>query len=453
MKIAVAGYGKVGKTIVSLLAKENHDVVVIDNNAEHIEEAQNDHDIMCVFGNGATRSIQLEAGVPDADIVIAVTGVDEVNLLCCVIAKKLGAKKTIARMRNPEYMDEINMIRDVIGIDLVINPELSAAREIFSVLRFPGLLNIEKFAKGRVELAELSLTSNSPLAGLSLNEIWNRYHVKVLICAVRRDGEVYIPNGDFVLQAEDRIGFSAEPDQALLFLKNADIPIHPPKNVIIVGGGRITYFLTQMLRIIHVNPVVIESNPDICRSLSDAFPNSIVINGDGADRDLLQEEGIRTADAFIANTGTDEVNALLSIYATAQNVPKVVTKVSRISVVDLIGESTIGSVISPKDISASYVVSYVRAMENSGSSSSVETLYRIVNGEVEALEFIVKEDDPKIVGVTLEAMSMKPDILICAIIRKNHVKIPNGKDCFMAGDHVIVVTKQKQLSDLRNILA
>jgi len=453
MNIVVAGYGKVGKAIVSLLVKENHNVAVIDNNAEHIEEAQDDFDIMCVFGNGATRSAQMAANVPEADIVIAVTGVDEVNLLCCVIAKKFGAKKTIARMRNPEYMDEVNMIRDVIGIDLLINPELSVAREIFSVLRFPGLLNIEKFAKGRVELAELSLSPNSPLAGLSLNEVWSRYHVKVLICAVRRDGEVYIPNGDFVLQANDRIGFSAEPDQALLFLKNADIPVHPPKNVIIVGGGRITYFLTQMLQYIHVNPIIIENNPEICRGLSEAFPRSVVINGDGADRDLLHEEGIRTADAFIANTGTDEVNALLSIYATSQNVPKVVTKVSRISIVDLLGESTIGSVISPKDINANYVVSYVRAMENSGSSNSVETLYRIVNGEVEALEFIVKENDPKIVGVSLKELNIKPDILVCAIIRRNLVKIPNGKDCFMVGDHVIVVTKQQQLNDLRNILA
>lgn len=453
MDIIVVGNGKVGRVIVGLLVKEHHNVVVIDNNPIHAEESQNDNDVMCICGNGATRSIQMAAGVSRADLLIAVTAVDEVNLLCCIVAKKLGAKKTIARMRSPEYMDEINMIRDVIGIDVVINPELSAAREIFSVLRFPGLMNIEKFGKGRVELAEMSIAPNSPLIGLSLNGIWDRYHVKVLICAVRRGEDVYIPNGDFVLQAGDHIGFTAEPNESLAFLHNADIPVRLPKNVLIVGGGRISYFLAKMLDHIHVHPVIIEKEPSVCRSLSEAFPNSVIINGDGTNRELLQEEGIRSADSFIACTGTDEVNVLLSIYASQQKVGKIVTKVSRMTLVDLVGEESMGSLISPKDINANHVVSYVRAMENSGRSNNVETLYRIFNGDVEALEFVVLENDPRIIGVQIKDMNTKPDVLVSTIVRKNRVIIPNGTDCFMVGDHVIIITKLQQLNDLRNILA
>lgn len=453
MRIIVVGNGKVGKVIVGQLVKEGHDIVVIDNNPARIAEAQNDYDVMCVCGNGACRSVQMEARAQEADILIAVTAVDEVNLLCCLIAKKLGAKKTVARVRNPDYADELPMIRDVLELDMVINPELATARDIFSVLRFPGLLTVEKFGKGRVELAELRITEDSPLAGLTLNEINRRFKVRVLICAVRRGSETFIPNGDFVLLAGDNVSFTAGPEQAIRFLRDAGIPVKPPKNVIIVGGGRVTHYLTKMLQTINVRPVIIESSYEKCQALSAAFPDSLIIRGDGADRALLQEEGIRKADAFVTLTGTDEVNILLSNYASSQQVPKVVTKVSRIDIIELLGEASAGSVFAPKDIIASRIVSYVRAMGNSGEGNNVETLYRIVDGTVEALEFIVRGSDPALVGVPLRDLQLKPDLLICAIVRGDQVLIPGGNDSFRAGDHVIVVTKTRRLNDLRNILA
>ena len=453
MRIIIVGNGKVGKVIVGRLVHEGHNVVVVDNSPERIAEAQNDNDIMCVCGNGACRSVQLEAGAQEADLLIAVTAVDEVNLLCCLIAKRLGTKKTVARVRNPDYADEMAMIRDVLELDMVINPELAAARDIFSVLRLPGLLTVEKFGKGRVELAELRIDEKSPLAGLSLNEINKKYKVRVLICAVRRGSETFIPNGDFVLRAGDSVSFTAGPDQTLRFLQDAGIPAKPPKNVIVVGGGRLAFYLTKMLRSIGVHPVIIERDFEKCREFSAAFPDCAVINGDGADRSLLQEEGIRRADAFVSVTGTDEVNILLSNYASSQNVPKVVTKVSRIDIIELLGEASAGSVVSPKEIIASRIVSYVRAMRNSGESNHVETLYRIVDGRAEALEFIVRDSDPALVGVPLRELKLKPDLLICAIVRGAQVIIPDGDDSFSPGDHVIVVTKTRRLDDLRNILA
>ncbi|MGI5979316.1 MAG: Trk system potassium transporter TrkA [Oscillospiraceae bacterium] len=453
MQIIVVGNGKVGKVIVSQLTREGHNVVVIDNNPDRIAEAQNDNDVMCVCGNGACRSVQLEARAQEADLLIAVTAVDEVNLLCCLIAKKLGTKKTVARVRNPDYVDEMGMIRDVLELDMVINPELAAARDIFSVLRLPGLLNVEKFGKGRVELAELRITDNSPLAGFSLNEINKKFKVRVLICAVRRGSETFIPNGDFVLRAGDSVSFAAGPDQAIQFLRDAGIPVKPPKNVIVVGGGRLAFYLAKMLRTIGVHPVIIERDHEKCREFAAALPDCPIINGDGADRALLQEEGIRNADAFVAVTGTDEVNILLSNYATSQNVPKVVTKVSRIDIIELLGDTSVGSIVSPKDLAASRIVSYVRAMHNSGEGNNVETLYRIVDGTVEALEFIVRDNDPALVGVSLRDLKLRDDLLICAIVRGSQVIIPSGSDSFAPGDHVIVVTKNRRLNDLRNILA
>lgn len=451
MRIIVVGNGKIGKAITEQLSGEGHDVVLIENNEASITEAQNGHDIMAVYGNGASRDIQLEAGVQQADLLIAVTGGDELNLLCCLIAKKLGAKGTIARVRNPEYNDELSLIRDDLGLSMSINPEFNAAMEIFSVLRFPGVLTVEKFAKGRVELAELRLPKNSELANHTLNEINRKFKVRVLICAVRRGGDTFIPNGDFVLLPDDRISFVSIPAETERFLRAAGIPVRPPKNVIIVGAGRITYYLSRMLRTIGVHPTVIENDVEKCRRFSEVYPDCLTICGDGADRDLLGEEGIYRSDAFVAVTGTDEVNILLSMYATSQKVPKVVTKISRISMIELVGEEYLGSIISPKEITANQVLSYVRAMENSGASN-VETLYRIVDGTVEALEFIVREDDKRLLDIPLKDLTLKNNLLISCIIRGGRVIIPGGNDCIKLNDRVIVVTTTLRLNDLHNII-
>lgn len=451
MHIVVIGNGKIGRAITERLAEEGHDVVLIDHNDARLSEAANGHDIMAICGNGASRGVQIEAGVQQSDMVIAVTGGDELNLLCCLIAKKLGAKRTIARVRNPEYSDELALIRDDLGLSMSINPEFNTAQEIFSVLRFPGVLTVEKFSKGRVELAEFRLPKHSPLATHSLIDINKKFKVKVLVCAVRRGGSTFIPKGEFILLPEDRISYVATPADSEKFLRAAGLTARAPKNVIIVGAGRISYYLSRMLRTIGVKPVVIESDHDKCRKFSAAFPDCLILNGDGADRDLLGEEGISRADAFVAATGTDEVNILLSMYATSQNVPKVVTKVSRISMVELVGDENLGSIVSPKDITASQVISYVRAMENSGASN-VETLYRIVDGTVEALEFIVREDDNKLLDIPLKKLRLRDDLLIACIIRGGRVIIPDGNDCVKLNDRVIVVTTVHKLTDLHNII-
>lgn len=451
MHIVVVGNGKIGKTITERLAGEGHDVVVIDDNEARVSEAQNVQDIMAVHGNGAVRSVQMEAGVPGADLLIAVTGGDELNLLCCLIAKKLGAKSTVARVRNPEYSDELALIRDDLGLSMAINPEFNAAMDIFSVLRFPGVLNVERFAKGRVEIAEFRLPKNSPLANLSLIEISKKYRIKFLICVVRRGEETFIPNGEFVLLPDDRISFVAAPAESERFLRAAGIPVRPPKRVIIVGAGRITYYLARMLRSIGVHPVVIDNSIEKCESFSEAFPDCLVLHGDGSDRELLAQERINQADAFVAMTGTDEVNILLSMFATSQHVPKVVTKVSRFSMIELIGDEKLGSIISPKEVTADQVISYVRALENSGASN-VETLYRIVDGTVEALEFIVREDDKRLLEIPLKELPLKKNLLIGCIIRHSRVIVPNGNDRIKLGDRLIVVTTALRLNDLHNIL-
>ncbi len=452
MRIVVIGCGKIGRSIAEQLAREGHELVLVDSNEERVLETQNGLDVMAICGNGASSAIQREAGVDKCDMLIACTEGDELNLLCCLIAKNLGAKRTIARVRNPEYSDEIALLREDLRLSMAFNPEFSAAQDIFSVLRFPGVMTVEKFAKGRVELAELRLPKNSPIANLSLNDINHKFKVSVLICAVRRGEATFIPNGDFVLLPDDRISFISAPEETERFLKATGLLVRRPKNVIIVGAGRIAFYLTRMLKTIGVNPTVIEKNIEKCREFSAHFPNTLVICGDGADRDLLREEGIGQADAFVSATGTDEVNILLSMYATSKNVPKVVTKISRISMLELVGEENAGSIISPRDITASQIISYVRAKENSGASN-VETLYRIVDGTVEALEFVARENDPRLIGIPLKDLELKKDLLVCCIIRDGKFIIPGGNNRIQLNDRVLVVTTDLHLNDLHNILA
>ena len=452
MHIVLVGNGKIGKSILEQLVNEGHDIVVIDNNEARVTEAQNLRDIMAVYGNGAVRSVQVEAGVPSAELVIAVTGSDELNLLCCLVAKKLGAKYTIARVRNPEYSDELSLIRDELGLSMSINPEFNAAQDIFSVLRFPGVLNVEKFAKGRAEIAEFRLPKSSPLANMSLIEISKKFKIKFLVCAVRRGEETHIPKGDFVLLQDDRISFVAAPPEGERFLRAAGIEVRLPRHIIVAGAGKIAFYLTRMLKSIGIHPTVIESDYEKCQNFNEAFPDCLVLHGDGSDRELLAEERIDSADAFVSLTGTDEVNILLSMYATSRRVPKVVTKVSRFSMVDLVGDEKLGSIISPKEITADQMISYVRALENSGASN-VETLYRIVDNTIEALEFNVREFDRRLIDIPLKDLRLKDNLLIGCIIRQGRVIVPNGLDTIMLDDHLIIVTTNKRLSDLPNILS
>ena len=417
MKIVVIGTGKVGSVLIEQLTQEGHQIVAIDRNEKKLMDLQNSFDVLCLAGNAADRKVLLEAGVGTADLVIAATNSDEVNMLCCLLAKKLGTSHTIARVRKHELADEIDMFAEDMGLSMTINPELYAAQEIFSVLRFPGLMSVESFGHGLFQMVEFRLSEEGPATSMTLNELSRKYNSKALVCAIRRDGNTVIPDGNATLRAGDFISFAAEPKETEHFLKLCGIKSRMPKHVIIIGAGMIAYYLIRMMREVGMKPVVIENNQANAETLNQAIPKVLIINADGTDRDILGEEGLDSADAFIALTGTDEINMLMGMYAFREGVPKVVTKVSKSSMLDLIDMDRVGSVVCPRDIVASRIISYVRAKENAGGSD-VETLYRIAQGTAEALEFVVYEEHGSITGTPLKDLKTRDGVIICAILRK-----------------------------------
>ena len=445
------GTGKVGSVLIEQLTQEGHQIVAIDRNEKKLMDLQNSFDVLCLAGNAADRKVLLEAGVGTADLVIAATDSDEVNMLCCLLAKKLGASHTIARVRKHELADEIDMFAEDMGLSMTINPELYAAQEIFSVLRFPGLMSVESFGHGLFQMMEFRLSEEGPVTSMTLHDLSKKYNSRALVCAIKRDGRTIIPDGNATLRTGDFISFAAEPKETEHFLKLCGIRSRMPKHVIITGAGMIAYYLIRMMREVGMKPVVIEKDPAKAETLNQAIPKVLIINADGTDRDILGEEGLDTADAFIALTGTDEVNMLMGMYAFREGVPKVVTKVSRSSMLDLIDIDRAGSVVCPRDIVASRIISYVRAKENAGGSN-VETLYRIAQGTAEALEFVVNEEHGSITGIPLRDMKTREGVLICAILRKGSVIIPRGDDTIEQGDHVVIATTIKQLTDLSMIL-
>ena len=445
------GTGKVGGILIEQLAHEGHQIVAIERNEKKLLEFQNSFDILCLAGNAANRNLLIEAGVGTADLVIAATDSDEVNMICCLLARKLGASHTIARVRKPELADEIEMFSEDMGLSMTINPELYAAQEIFSVLRFPGLMSVEPFRHGLFEIVEFHLVEEGPVTSMTLQELAVKYRSKALVCAIRRNGTTIIPDGSVTLKKGDVISFAAEPKEAEHFLKLCGIISRMPKHIIIIGAGTIAYYLIRMMNGIGMKPVVIEKDPAIADSFNQSAPDVLVLNADGTNRDVLDEEGLDTADAFISLTGTDEVNILMGMYAQREGVPKVVTKISRSSMIDLIDSDQVGSIVCPRDIVTSRVISYVRAAESAGSSN-VETVYRISQHTAEALEFIVNEKHDDLTGIPLKDLSFKEGILICAILRNMSVIIPRGNDTIEQGDHVIITTTLKQLTDLSMIL-
>ena len=451
MKIIVIGSGKVGGILIEQLAQEGHQIVAIERNEKKLVELQNSLDILCLSGSGTDRNILIEAGAGTADLVIAATDSDEVNMICCLLARKLGAHHTIARVRKPELADEIEMFSEDMGLSMTINPELYAAQEIFSVLRFPGLMSVEPFRHGLFEIVEFRLAKEGPVTSMTLQELASKYNSKALVCAIRRNGTTIIPDGGVTLMKGDVISFAAEPKEAEHFLKLCGIISRMPKHVIIMGAGMIAYYLVRMMREVGMKPVVIESDPDHAGSFNQALPDLLVINASGTSREILDEEGLDEADAFIALTGIDEVNVLMGMYAEREGVPKVVTKISRNNIVDLIDADRAGSIVCPRDIVANRVISYVRAAESAGSSN-VETVYRISEQSAEVLEFIVKEKHEDLTGIPLKDLRFREGILICAILRDRSVIIPRGNDTIEQGDHVIITTTLKQLTDLSMIL-
>lgn len=451
MKIVVIGTGKVGSLLVEQLTAEGHQIVAIDRNEKKLMDLQNSFDVLCLAGNAADRKVLLEAGVGTADLVIAATNSDEVNMLCCLLAKKLGASHTIARVRKHELADEIEIFAEDMGLSMTINPELYAAQEIFSVLRFPGLMSVESFGHGLFQMVEFRLTEEGPATSMTLQELSRKYKSKALVCAIRREGNTVIPDGNATLRTGDLISFAADPKETELFLKLCGIRSRMPKHVMIIGAGMITYYLLRMMREVGMQSVVIESNAANAETLNQAVPGQLIINADGTDRDILDEEGLSDADAFVALTGTDEVNMLMGMYAHREGVPKVVTKISKSSMLDLVDIERVGSVVCPRDIVASRIISYVRAKENAGGSN-VETLYRIAEGTAEALEFTVHEDHGTLTGVPLRDLKTREGVILCAILRRGKVIIPGGSDTIEQGDHVVIATTIKQLTDLSMIL-
>lgn len=449
MNIIIAGGGKVGETLIEQLSGENHNVVVIDTNSKLIERLVNSYDILGICGNAASYQVQMEASVDSADVFIALTQSDELNILSCLVAKTAGIKHTIARVRNPDYIKQFAFFRNELGLSMTVNPEYSAAREIAKVLHFPSAINIESFAKGAVDLVEIKLKQDNPICGTALADIQKRFNVNVLICAVQRNADVFIPRGDSVLQAGDKLYITASRKELVRFMKKLGIYRHKTRNIMIIGGGKMGYYLAKQLSENGGYDVkIIESDLARCEALSEALPDVQIINGDGTDRDTLFEQGIEFLDAFVALTSIDEENIISSMYASSLGITKTVAKINRVSskVLQSIG---MDSAFSSKFIAADRIVGYIRAIGNSGESS-VQTLYKLVDGKVEALEFFITTDFDK-TGIPLKDLKMQKNTLIASIIRGNRVIFPRGDDIIQTGDSVIIVSKNKQFRSINQI--
>lgn len=451
MNILVVGCGKIGGTIVASLVAEGHNVVAIDENPVPLNELGNVYDIMSVCGNGADSDVLEEAGVAKADLFVAVTGSDNTNMLSCFLAKRMGAAHTIARIRNPEYNDNsLNFLKQELGLSMSINPELLAAQEMYKILKLPSAVKVETFSRRRFEMIELHLKEDTPLDGLRLCDLRGKYKAKFLICVVQRGDEVYIPDGNFVLRAGDKIGLTAQQTEIHKLLREMGLLTKQARNVMILGGSRVAYYLAKLLLSGGSAVTIIERDQALCQELCNTLPKAVVVHGDGAQQEILLEEDLPSRDAFVALTGMDEENILISIFASSQNVPKVIAKVNREELSSLAEKLGMDCIVSPKNVITDVLVRYARALQNS-MGSNIETLYHLMDGKAEALEFNVSPDFPML-GVALKEMKLKPNTLIAGIIRDRATIIPGGNDSILAGDRVVVVAANRRLQDLSDIL-
>jgi len=451
MRILIAGVGKVGRALALQLGAEGHSVTVVDTNEDKIQRITEDLDVMGINGNCSSISVLSEADMEHMDVFIAVTGSDELNLLCCMFAKKTAKCNAIARVRNPVYTHELDFIKQQLGISTIINPELAAAREISRLLRFPGASKIDTFAGGRVRLIKFELTDDHGVHGMPLKDISRRLGTDVLICAVERGQDVVIPGGDFVMQSGDIVTFLATQEKATAFFKKLGIPTKPVRSTMIVGGGTIGYYLAKELIDHGIHVRLIDKNPARCLTLAEDLPEATVLNADATDRQFLQAEGLPMAESFVALTNMDEENVLLAMYAKKHSNAKVVTKVNRLEFDDMLDGIDIGSVIYPKYMTCDTIVQYVRAKQNE-AGSNVKTLYRILDDRVEAIEFTIHEKSGA-TGISLANLRLKPNLLVCCITRGDEIIIPRGNDTLQVGDNVVVVTLERGLHDVRDILA
>ncbi len=452
MNIIIVGCGKVGQKIAESLSEEKaHNIRVIDPRYDVIQNLTNYFDIMGVAGSGVNIESLKDAGIEDADLLIAATGSDEVNILACLMAKKLGNCGTIARVRKPEYAKIMHLLKDDLGLTLIINPERTAANEIARILRFPSAIQIDTFAKGRVEILKFKVPEDSVLNNLSVSEIVSKLNCDILVCGVERGEDAFIPSGDFVLKSGDLISIVASIQNGTYFFKKIGIKTNRVKDTMIIGGGATSYYLAEQLIETGINVKIIEHNSEKCDALCENLPKASIINGDGTDERLLMEEGIEKAESFVSLTNIDEENILLSLFAKSKSNAKIVTKINKIAYDEVIDRLDLGTTICPKNIAAAYILRFVRAMHNS-IGSNIETMHIILDGKAEALEFNIKENSP-VANMSLEELKLKSNILIACISRNGKVIIPRGKDILMPGDTVVIVTLRSGFNDISDILA
>lgn len=450
MNIIVVGSGKVGCTLAEQLTAEGHDITIIDIDPLKLQNISEVLDVLCVVGNGTSYHVQKEAGVEKADLLIAVTNHDEINMLSCLIAKKAGNCKTIARVRNPEYYQDIGFIKEELGLSMAINPEKAAAAEMARLIQFPSAIEVDTFAKGRVNLLRFCITENSILNGLKLSESSQKIGNDALICIVERNNNVIIPDGNVTLYANDIISIIIPLQKVSSFFKKIGIKSKAIHSVMLAGGGTTSYYLSEILLKTDFRVKIIEPNRDRCVILSELLPKALIINGNTNDQRLLSQEGIEDIDAFVSLTDTDEENILISLYTNKISNARLITKIDNISFEEIVNTLPIGITIYPKNITAEYIIKYVRSMQNT-NSSNVETLYRMVDNKVEAIEFIVGQNST-LTNIPLERLKTKDNLLVCSIIRKGATITPNGQNVLKPGDNVIVVTTHLGLSDITDIL-
>ena len=452
MNAIVAGCGKIGLTIAAGLVEEGHSVTLIDNDMQLLSESTNIYDAMGVCGNCTDCTVLQDAGVANAQLVVAATDSDELNMLCCYLAKRMGAGHTIARIRNPEYNTKsLDFLKEELDLSMAINPELLSAREMFNVLKVPSAVKIETFSEGKLEVIEVIINKGSPAAGKSLYELRNKLKATFIVCAVQRDDQITIPDGNFVLQEGDKIGLTAPIPEIQKLLKSLGISKKQAKNIMILGGSRTAFYLAKMLTSSGNSVRLIERDKEKCTELSQQLPRAVIINGDGAQQELLLEEGLENLDAFVTLTGMDEENILIAMFAAAHDVPTVIPKINRDELVKMAVKLNLDRCITPGKIVRDIVVRYARAIENS-MGSNVETMYKLMDNQAEVLEFNVGKDFTQL-DVPIKDLKLKNHILIAGIMRKGKPIIPTGEDCISKGDKVIIVVSGKRLNDLSDIIA
>ena len=452
LNIIIVGGGKVGVTLVEQLAQEGHDITIIDQNAKVVESITNTYDAMGVIGNGASYSTQVEAGIENADLFIAVTNSDELNLLCCTVAKRAGNLAAIARVRTPDYSKEVDYFIEKLGLAMIINPDFVSSRVMAKILTLPTALDVTSFSHGRVNLVRIELPQENPLCNRTIADLGRDGIIQqTVICAIERDGKVHIPSGDFIIKPGDIISFAASQRESRQFLKRIGFKTGQVKTCMIVGGGRAGYYAAELLIKAGINVRIIETNQNRCERLSELLPEATIIHGDGTSEELLKEEGIEDVDAFIPLTGIDEENILLSLHAKKVSHAKVITRLTRNNFMEVVSGLDLGSVLYPKYITSEAIIAYVRARNNS-KGCNIETLYHMFDSRAEAIEFKV-EKESEVVDVPLSKLSLKKDLLIAFINRNGKIIIPKGQDMIKVKDTVMIVTTHKGFKDIQDILA